>query len=211
MAKPNNKEKKVNRDKQEHVLLAVTFLAFLATLFWAIDAKGEEVLKETLFFAPASAELTPKARLQLKDVSAAVLEHEYRLVVAVGHASTPGSQEFNFLLAKKRAEAVKRELARLGASGAVKLAFSQGELGDAARKVDVYLVSAKTHKNMLILHLGGGREGLDVGSDAGGTRVREGVGFEAGATYMRKVGKNLHLGISGFTNPTVTGNIGISW
>ena len=82
-----------------------------------LDAREKEpgvivTLPETVFFAFASADLSPPARQKI-DAIAEVLNHSravQRQIAVVGHADAIGTEEANLALSQRRAEAVSQEL-----------------------------------------------------------------------------------------------------
>lgn len=179
-------------------------------------------LIESVFFTSDSAMVEPGEVLKLEAVADSISKGRFEVVILVGNADKRASNQYNFDLAKRRAEAVRDFLNALGVEDEIKITLSQGEEEptsprlDVNRRVDIHLFAKKQlvrqDKNMLILHLGIMPQGVKALEKAP-YRVKVGQDLDPGAglTYMRRLYKGWHLGATVLTNPTATINIGCSF
>jgi len=84
---------------------------------FSVDSKGcpiKAILR--IHFATDSAKITPYSMQKVRRFAKFLLEHKGSLVHIVGHTDDRASDEYNMVLSKKRAEAVKKALIDLGVS-----------------------------------------------------------------------------------------------
>lgn len=86
--------------------------------------KEEEFI---VFFDFDSSALTPEARNILRSAADAAKQGNYTRIVLTGHADRAGPSDYNFGLSRRRADAVKAELVRLGVSSAEITTEAKGE------------------------------------------------------------------------------------
>jgi outer membrane protein OmpA-like peptidoglycan-associated protein len=86
--------------------------------------KEEEFI---VFFDFDSSALTPEARNILRSAADAAKKGNYTRIVLTGHADRAGPSDYNFGLSRRRADAVKAELVRLGVSSAEITTEAKGE------------------------------------------------------------------------------------
>jgi OmpA-OmpF porin, OOP family len=80
-----------------------------------------------VFFDFDSAKLTPEALSIIKSASEAAKKGHYARIKLTGHADRAGPANYNFGLSRRRADAVKAELVRLGVSGSEITTEAKGE------------------------------------------------------------------------------------
>ncbi|HEY6334890.1 MAG TPA: outer membrane beta-barrel protein [Alphaproteobacteria bacterium] len=69
-----------------------------------------------VFFEFDSSNITPGGRMVVEQAATSIRESEVTLIHVTGHADRVGTEEYNFRLSLRRANAVKAELIRLGVS-----------------------------------------------------------------------------------------------
>ena len=84
---------------------------------FSVDSKGcpvKAILR--IHFATDSAKITDYSMKKVRKFASFLLNHKGSLVHIVGHTDNRASDEYNMILSKKRAEAVKKALIELGVS-----------------------------------------------------------------------------------------------
>lgn len=82
---------------------------------------------EQSLFAFDSAQLQPEGRANLQQLAREVQAMEYAQVTVIGHASPPGTDEYNMRLSQQRAQAVRDELVAGGVDAARIRVEARGE------------------------------------------------------------------------------------
>ena len=80
-----------------------------------------------VYFGYDDATLSPEARKLLDDAFQCLRRVQFRRVVVAGHTDERGTTEYNLALGERRAEAVRRYLAQLGAEPGKLKAISYGK------------------------------------------------------------------------------------
>lgn len=93
----------------------------------AVDALPPVPLYSLVYFKFATDELTPESRELARQIYNSVLERATPEVLVTGHTDTSGSAELNMRLSQDRAEAVKRDLVKLGIDVKTIRTFAKGE------------------------------------------------------------------------------------
>jgi peptidoglycan-associated lipoprotein len=91
-----------------------------------LDAALAKLRGVSVFFAFDDATLTKEATNRLADVGAVLVRHADLKVKIEGNADERGTEQYNLALGQRRAEAVKKYLARLGVQTAQVTAVSFG-------------------------------------------------------------------------------------
>jgi peptidoglycan-associated lipoprotein len=91
-----------------------------------LDAALAKLRGVSVFFAFDDATLTKEATDRLADVGAILVRHADLKVKIEGNADERGTEQYNLALGQRRAEAVKKYLARLGVQAAQVAAVSFG-------------------------------------------------------------------------------------
>ena len=90
-------------------------------------AEPSAIQNYLVFFDFNRATLTPEARNILKTVAQSAKDPAVTRITLTGHADRSGSTKYNLALSKKRADAVARELVRLGVSKRHIVTYAKGE------------------------------------------------------------------------------------
>jgi len=93
----------------------------------ALGASPLQPRRFQLYFITGTDILTEESRRQLPDILAAIQEYPAPEVTVTGHTDTVGRAEANERLALDRAEAIRRELVRVGIDEALIEVTSHGE------------------------------------------------------------------------------------
>jgi hypothetical protein len=83
--------------------------------------------------------------------------------------------------------------------------------GDNKKPADLVQSWQPAGPNRFSLHVGYGPTGLKTTESADRTKVKEDMGVIIGAGYSRVVYKNLSLGVSIYSNKTITGTLGVDF
>lgn len=92
------------------------------------DAAQVMTLSADILFAFGEATLTAEGEAKLREVAEALMStYENPVITLVGHADRIGSRDYNLELSQRRAEAVRRSLARYGLPSASMVAEGRGD------------------------------------------------------------------------------------
>ena len=90
-------------------------------------AAKERFENQDIHFAYDSSELTPEARMLLKEKAEWLISHTYAAITIEGHCDERGTTEYNLALGEKRALTAKQYLVDLGISANRMRTISYGE------------------------------------------------------------------------------------
>lgn len=94
-------------------------------------------LSKKMYFNRAKDALSDKGKADIDENAAFLLKNPDQFVMLAGYADPRGSQEYNFHLGQRRADAVRDELLRLGVASSQICTISYGELYPAVTPAEL--------------------------------------------------------------------------
>jgi outer membrane protein OmpA-like peptidoglycan-associated protein len=107
----------------------------------------------TVYFAWDKYNLNADARTTIEQAAATAAQNKATIVVVTGHTDTTGSADYNQRLSERRANAVKRELVRLGIGRDMIETVAKGKT-DLAVQTDDQVRERMNRRAVIVLRIG---------------------------------------------------------